>query len=57
MKYATNHLDGTARAGSAIIIKKDIKHHKLAKYEMGYIQATNISTEDKDENLTITPHN
>jgi exonuclease III len=25
--YATNHPDGRAHAGSAIIIRKDIKHH------------------------------
>jgi hypothetical protein len=40
--YTTNHQDGRAQAGSAIIIRKDIKHHELAKYEM----ATNISIED-----------
>jgi exonuclease III len=50
--YATNHPDGGAHAGSAIIIRKGIKHHELPKYEPDHIQATNISIEDWDGNLT-----
>jgi hypothetical protein len=46
--YATNHLDGTAHAGSSI------KHHELAKYEMGHIQATNIRIKDCNRNLTTS---
>jgi hypothetical protein len=49
-KYATNRPDGIAHASSAILI---IKHHELAKHETAHIQATNISIEDWDENLTI----
>jgi hypothetical protein len=52
--YATNHPDGRAHAGSATIIRKDIKHHELAKYEVDHIQATNISMEDWDGNLAIS---
>jgi hypothetical protein len=52
--YATNHLDERAHAGSAIITRKDIKHHELAKYETDHIQATNISINDRDGNLTIS---
>jgi hypothetical protein len=48
-----NHPNGRAHADSAIIIRKDIKHHELAKYEMDHIQATNVSFEDWDGNLTI----
>jgi exonuclease III len=51
--YATNHPDGRAHAGSVIIIKQDIKHHEIAKYKLDHIQATNISIEDWDGNLTI----
>jgi hypothetical protein len=29
--YTTNHPDGTARAVSAIIIRKNIRYHELAK--------------------------
>jgi hypothetical protein len=52
--YATNLPDGKEHAGSAIIIRKDIKHYELAKYEMDHIQAKNISIEDWDGNLTIS---
>jgi exonuclease III len=52
--YATNHPDGRAHASSAIIIRKDIKHHELVKYEMDHIRATNTSIEDWDGNLTIS---
>jgi hypothetical protein len=52
--YATNHPDGRAHASSAIIIRKDIKHHELAKYEMGHIHATNRSIEDSERNFTIS---
>jgi hypothetical protein len=51
--YATNRPDGRPHAGSDIIIRKDIKHHELAKYETDYVQVTNISIEDWDGNLTI----
>jgi exonuclease III len=47
--YVTIDPDGTAHAGSVIIIKQ----HELAKYQMDLIQATNISIEDWGGNLTI----
>jgi hypothetical protein len=43
--YATYHSDGTPHAGSAIIVRKDIKHDELARYATDHIQATNISIE------------
>jgi hypothetical protein len=52
--YATNHQDGTAHASSAMIIRKDIKHYELAKYETDHIQTINISIEDWNGNLTIS---
>jgi hypothetical protein len=52
--YATNHPNGRAHAGSAIIIRKDITHHELPKYEPDHIQAKNISIEDWDGNSTIS---
>jgi hypothetical protein len=54
ISYNTNHLDGRAHAGSATILRKEIKYHKLAKHEMDHIQATNISIKDWDGNLTIS---
>jgi hypothetical protein len=52
--YDTKHPDGRAHAGTAIIIRKDIKQHELAKYETDHIQATNISIEDWNGSLTIS---
>lgn len=41
--HLCNHPDGTAHAGSAIIIKSFIKHTILPPYQNNTIQATNIS--------------
>jgi hypothetical protein len=40
-----NHPAGTARGGSAIIIKRSIKHHQLNHSE-DFLQATSVSVED-----------
>jgi len=37
--YYTNHPDGTAHGGTAILIKETIKHYELLKYEEDSIQA------------------
>jgi hypothetical protein len=37
-----------------MIMRKGIKYHELPKYETDYIQATNISIENWDGNLTIS---
>lgn len=42
----TNHPSGRARAGSAIIIRQDIKYNVLQEYAKDYIQATTIQIED-----------
>jgi hypothetical protein len=52
--YATNHTAGTAHARSAIIIRKELKYHKLSKYEKDHNQAANISFEYRAANLTIS---
>lgn len=44
--YDTKHPDGKAHGGSAIIIKKRLKHHELEHYETNHIQATNICLEE-----------
>jgi exonuclease III len=51
---STNRPDGTAHAGSGIIVRRDMKYHKLAKYEMDHTQATNISIEGWDGDLTTS---
>lgn len=52
--YNTNHPDGKAHGGSAIIIKRNVKHYELDKYKQDYLQATSISVEDKLGNITIS---
>jgi hypothetical protein len=51
--YSTNHPDGTAHGGSAIIIKQSIKHHERAKYSLNNIQATSVTIEDSIGEITI----
>ncbi len=43
--YATNHPDGTAHGGTAVIIKSRLKHYELQQYRTEQIQATNICLE------------
>jgi hypothetical protein len=50
---ATYHCDGTAHAGSDIILRKVIKHHEIIIYEVENIQETNVNIENGDGNLTI----
>jgi hypothetical protein len=52
--YRTNHPAGTAREGTAIIIKNAIKHHPLPNYSPNYLQATSVSVEDSVGHLKIT---
>lgn len=40
--YHTEHPDGTAHGGTAIIIRSSIKHHELPKYEENFLQATTV---------------
>lgn len=40
--YQCNHSDGTAHAGSAILIKNNIKHTPLPPYQTDRFQAINI---------------
>uniref|UniRef100_A0A6M2DQF2 Putative rna-directed dna polymerase from mobile element jockey n=1 Tax=Xenopsylla cheopis TaxID=163159 RepID=A0A6M2DQF2_XENCH len=51
--YNTNHPDGRAHAGSAILIKNNLKHHVLPPYQKDYLQATIISIETKQYNISI----
>lgn len=52
--YCTNHPDGTAHGGTAILIKKSIKHHVLPEVKTEGIQATSISVSDWLGQLTLT---
>lgn len=40
--YDTQHPDGAAHGGTAIIIRESIKHYKNEKFARDYLQATTI---------------
>jgi hypothetical protein len=52
--YHTNHPAGTARGGTAIIIKNVIKYHPLPNYSRDYLLATSVSVEGSVGHLTIS---
>lgn len=52
--YLTNHPDGTAHAGTALIVKKTIKHHLLPSFRSDYIQATTIAIEDQTGFINVS---
>jgi hypothetical protein len=49
--YHSNHPNGTARFGNAIIIKRSNKHHPLTH---DFLQATSVSVEDSTGPLTVS---
>ena len=51
--YATQHPDGTAHGGTAIIIKNSIKHHLHGHHTLAHLQATSITIDDWIGPLTI----
>jgi exonuclease III len=52
--YHTNHPAGTARGGTAILIKNSIQHHFLNPYRQDYFQATSIALEGPHGLITIS---
>jgi hypothetical protein len=52
--YHTNHPSGSAREGSAIIIKNSIKHNLLNHHNQKYLQATTIALEGPSGHITIS---
>jgi len=44
--YHTTHPEETAPGGTAVIIRRNLKHHIRAEYKQANIQATSISVED-----------
>ena len=51
--YDTQHPDGTAHGGTAILIKNGIKHYLHEHYNLEHLQATRITVEDWVGPLTI----
>lgn len=52
--YSTSHPDGTAHAGTAIVIKKHIKHEIFPEYITEPIQATTEMVQDKQGSLMLS---
>lgn len=52
--YDTKHPDGTAHGGTAVIIKNNLKHHELPKFEEAYLQATSINLHSKIGDFTLS---
>ena len=40
--YFTNHSDGNAHAGTAVIDKQTLSRYELPKYEEGFLQASGV---------------
>jgi hypothetical protein len=49
----TSPIAGTARGGTAILIKNSIQHHLLNPYSKDYLQATSIALEGPHGLITI----
>ena len=45
--YDTQHPDGTARGGTALLIRNNIKHYLFSKVKTAHLQATNVLIEDQ----------
>lgn len=52
--YTTNHPDGTAHGGTAVLIKATIKHHQLPSFKTEHIQATTVCIEEKNGSFNVS---
>jgi hypothetical protein len=52
--YTTNHPDGTAHGGTAILIKHTLKHYEILKYIEDFLQTTSVKVSTLPYELTIT---
>ena len=52
--YHTTHPAGTARGGTAVIIKNSIKHEPQLEFRTDYIQATSVMVNDHQGPIVIT---
>lgn len=51
--YYANHPDGTAHAGSAIMVKENIKHHNHSNFNHAYLQSVAVSIDDWQGSLNF----
>ena len=52
--YYTNHPDGNAHGGAAVIVTQTISHNELPKYEEDFLQATYIPVRTPPYELTVS---
>jgi hypothetical protein len=52
--YATNHPDGTAHAGAAVIVKSNIKHFEQPQFKKSHIQAATIGIQDRNGTFNVS---
>jgi len=52
--YHTEHPDGTAHGGTAVIIRSSIVHHELTKFQQDFLQATTIEVRKLPTPLIIS---
>ena len=52
--YHTPHPDNKAHGGTAVIVRRNLKHHSGMAYSTEHIQATSIVLEDYMGEITIT---
>lgn len=52
--YHTEHPDGTAHGGTAVIIRNSIVHHELSKHEEHHLQATSVHVNKLPTPMTIS---
>jgi len=52
--YHTEHPDGTAHGGTAVIVRSTIVHHELKKFQQDFLQATTIEVRKLPTPLVIS---
>ena len=52
--YSTQHPAGTARGGTAVLVKKTLKHEVQEEFKTDFIQATSILVRDDQGQITIS---
>lgn len=52
--YCTDHPDGTAHAGAAIVVRSSIKHFEQPHFKTEYLQAATIAIEDRNGTFNVS---
>lgn len=52
--YSTNHPDGTAHAGAAVIVKSNIKHYEQQRFKKPHIQAASVAIDDRNGTFNVS---